>query len=320
MRYILRVVTYFVLLAVTAATFLYSEAWTSMLLLVIMVAVPVICGVVCVFNAGKNSYEILAPEEAVLGNDIELVVRDTGGVISVNYTVRLEVDCGGGEIIKWDAELFGGEQRVLRVKPRHAGVVRCSSGKSYVYDVLGLLRFRLAPVRDTVTCVLPRPVPPVPAPEYTSVMPVAFLPKYGGGFAEVHEMRDYRPGDSMRDVHWKLSVKSGELVVREPQEPVRTLVVVTVDMTAPCDRLDEIIARLLWVTQWLQSSGVEHEVRWTDPDDHSVRSLTVTPAQKQTVLMRALFEKPVTHPLPSMENMPLAGVDWHYHVSWEVCR
>ena len=37
---------------------------------------------------------------------------------------------------------------------------------------------------------------------------------------ETFQVRDYAPGDSLRQVHWKLSGKTGRLVVRDPARPV----------------------------------------------------------------------------------------------------
>ena len=37
----------------------------------------------------------------------------------------------------------------------------------------------------------------------------------GSDFSEVHEIREYIPGDKMQNIHWKLSVKKDELMVKE---------------------------------------------------------------------------------------------------------
>lgn len=41
----------------------------------------------------------------------------------------------------------------------------------------------------------------------------------GQDLSEVFELRDYRGGDSMRAVHWKLTARFDELMVREPSHP-----------------------------------------------------------------------------------------------------
>ncbi|MBR2633811.1 MAG: DUF58 domain-containing protein, partial [Lentisphaeria bacterium] len=41
-------------------------------------------------------------------------------------------------------------------------------------------------------------------------------PKPGGGYGENYEIRQYRPGDNLNQIHWKLSAKVGDLMLREP--------------------------------------------------------------------------------------------------------
>ena len=43
----------------------------------------------------------------------------------------------------------------------------------------------------------------------------------GYDLSEVYQLREYRPGDSLRQMHWKLSGKLDRLVIREASLPVR---------------------------------------------------------------------------------------------------
>ncbi len=45
------------------------------------------------------------------------------------------------------------------------------------------------------------------------------LNRAGNDRSEVFEIRDYRQGDSLKDVHWKLSARHQELMVRVPSRP-----------------------------------------------------------------------------------------------------
>ena len=37
----------------------------------------------------------------------------------------------------------------------------------------------------------------------------------GNDFAEITDVREYRPGDRIKDIHWKLSAKKETLMVKE---------------------------------------------------------------------------------------------------------
>ncbi len=74
-------------------------------------------------------------------------------------------------------------------------------------------------------------------------------PRAGSG-NELFGIREYRPGDSLRRIHWRSSARHGELVVREYEPPgVRTLHIV-VDPAPPTDEVADQIARIAASEAW----------------------------------------------------------------------
>src|SRR5262249_56825539 len=56
-----------------------------------------------------------------------------------------------------------------------------------------------------------------------------------GAQAELHGLRDYRPGDSPRAVHWRSSARRGRLLVREFEEPPGDELLGVLDPRLPAD-------------------------------------------------------------------------------------
>ena len=136
----------------------------------------------------------------------------------------------------------------------HCGGFLVTAEKVRICDYLGLFAF---PVRkkDTLT-VLVRPEPlEVPVPEdLRRQVARAWKPKFGGGFAENHELRLYRPGDSLNQVHWKLSL-------REPMEPRLGRVLLTLNLRGTPAELDRMLGRLLWLGTAIGEQGLAFEIR-----------------------------------------------------------
>ena len=80
-------------------------------------------------------------------------------------------------------------------------------------------------------------------------LPVVSVPSSqpGGGFSEIHDLREYRPGDSLHEIHWKLSAKTDKLIVREAEEPDLGLVVLSFDFSGTRTQLDSTLRQLLWL-------------------------------------------------------------------------
>ena len=82
-------------------------------------------------------------------------------------------------------------------------------------------------------------------------------PKYGGGFAEDHDLRSYRPGDPPNSIHWKLSSKTDDLIVREALVPENSTVYVVLNRVGTDDRGLEV---LRWLSLELCQREMAHVI------------------------------------------------------------
>lgn len=109
--------------------------------------------------------------------------------------------------------------------------------------------------------VLPEPVNMEVPPDLTRYLAQRWRPKPGGGYAENHEIRQFHPGDNLNQIHWKLSAKVGDLMLREPMEPERGLMLLTMDLCGTASELDLKFGRMLWLGNWLLERGITFDIR-----------------------------------------------------------
>ena len=89
--------------------------------------------------------------------------------------------------------------------------------------------------------------------EYSAVKP-GFDP------SETFGIREYRPGDSIKTIHWKLSQKSGDTMIRELSLPVEHQVF---GQTAP-ETIHSMTTLLLSLSSVLAEQGIVHDLGWRD--------------------------------------------------------
>lgn len=80
--------------------------------------------------------------------------------------------------------------------------------------------------------------------------------------AEVFDVRDFRDGDKLQSVHWKLSAKSGELVVKENSLPKACAVTLLLN---PKEAKSDMIGMLSYVTALsysIMDKDCPHYVAW----------------------------------------------------------
>ena len=189
------------------------------------------------------------------------------------------------------------------------GQLRCRVIRLECRDLLGLFRIpRKAPAEKTCT-VLPAAAAPDTMPDLDAALessPV-LKPKYGGGYSEEHELREYRPGDAANAIHWKLSSKTDSLIVREPLERENDRIYVVLSRVGADDRGLEV---LFWLSGELCRRELPHVII-------ADRMYSVTNEQEAVEALSRLLASPLGEPLrfePAMARCVFRIVDGEVQV------
>ena len=143
----------------------------------------------------------------------------------------------------------------------HCGSLEIQSKGLWVCDYLGLFTLPVWSKDKRILAVRPAPVALETPPDMSRYLVNAWKPKPGGGYSENHELRLYRPGDNLHQVHWKLSAKTGKMILREPMEAIRGLSKVTLELRGSEKELDQKLGKLRWVSLYLLEKEVPHQIQ-----------------------------------------------------------
>ena len=88
--------------------------------------------------------------------------------------------------------------------------------------------------------------------------------KSGDDSTEVFDIREYRPGDKLHSVHWKLSSRRKEIMVKEYSLPINSNYSIIMDLTT-CDKnmhkeVDAVIEVTMDLILKLQEQGINHQI------------------------------------------------------------
>ena len=151
---------------------------------------------------------------------------------------------------------------VLNLPTDACGFLAPEFCRGRVYDALGLFRLPLRLPNLSPMVILPPARPPVPMPQMDQFLHQQMKAKVGGGYSEQHDHRAYRPGDPVKDIHWKLSLKTEELVVREALEPVHRQLVLAVWTPRGAENRGVNLGNFRFLSQWLLDHDVPHHAVW----------------------------------------------------------
>jgi uncharacterized protein (DUF58 family) len=119
----------------------------------------------------------------------------------------------------------------------------------------------------------------------------------------------------MRDIHWKLSAKVDKPVVKEPLEAVSEIALLTFDLSGTQNEVDKTLDQLAWLSDWLLSNGVNHDIRWIDPAASKPMSFSVNDNEDFYALMVSLLKSHLSDNTQKISTRLFPSTGWKYHIS-----
>ena len=264
--------------------FLTSSGWLLFAVL-LLIAVPLVSCALNRFVSRKLTVHLFLPtasaKHTAVTAELEIENKSFLPVLSVWCTLILRNDLTGEvrEILLPEAVGAGQKTRdSFLLESGYTGRLSLSAESLRVMDFFGFL-----PVKRKADAVVRMTVLPELFPVDVSLTARAAdseegsADRKGHDRSELFQLRDYRPGDDVRQIHWKLSSKLDELIFKEPGEPLSRSVMVFWDkrktsspaamdalaeaVSSVCMRIcgDGIPFTLVWMEEELQAEDISDE-------------------------------------------------------------
>jgi uncharacterized protein (DUF58 family) len=202
-------------------------------------------------------YEL--PEQMIRTSPYQAPVFESD---ALELTVRLR-SSGGARGPAWVSGQAGGKEirlgtglvpasgwtRVEVIRGVRRGPVNATAWSIGTSDPLGFFRGLRSRPDSEVALVLPRFATLAGRRQARELEATAAAPRAGSG-NELFGIREYRPGDSLRRIHWRSSARHGELVVREYEPPGLETLTILVDPSPSTQDVADQIARIAASEAW----------------------------------------------------------------------
>lgn len=259
-----------------AVCYLFTLRAVYAAIVCICALVPLVSGLILLF-CRRISIQISLPDSTAKNERFEakLLLRGRGPVSAMPMRVKGTVsNLLTGEITPFTIEEFSpihhGREAFLTLECPRCGKLSVDVMQVQVYDLLGIFRKKCAVGAHASMLVLPNTfepkvdlsvpdMPDIESDEYSAIRP-------GDDPSELFGIREYREGDLLKSIHWKLSEKYDRTVVKEMSLPVAQSILLLLD-NCPTeeihpDKADLACEALLSVSQTLADLNVAHRVGW----------------------------------------------------------
>lgn len=176
----------------------------------------------------------LSAQRALHGESASLCIHIAGRSILPISPIGITV-CIGDEMQQYEVNASGDTQITIALHGQHVGIIDAHVCNYTLSDIFGLFRINRVLNDSHALLVLPRAF---------EVQPLHFMPGDDGrslqnrtteDLSSPEDTRLYRSGDALKRIHWKLSTRRRELIVRKFETPAPPDTLILLDCTLPGD-------------------------------------------------------------------------------------
>lgn len=234
---------------------------------------------------------------------VTLVIRNCSRISAVHVKMLVQAENQfTKERQKFYQTVRAGSEKTERVtiilKSKNCGMIDISVKSYWIYDMLFILKEKKNKKEVQRVGILPEcHLLPVEITKKTREF-IADAEEYsdresGDDPAEIYQIREYREKDSLHDIHWKLSAKADELLVKEHGRPLGSVVLIWLNMRVSKKKKKNIPAVILETAASLSMSLLEaecvHMVAWYEPENHKIQKKRVSKEEHIYELMNRLL-------------------------------
>ena len=224
----------FLLLCAVAVSGMAPQVWGGVVLLLVL---PVGTWGMNFLLKEKLEAELKMPSTAEKGKEIqaEVTIQNHARIPAVHLFCTVQAEnrlTGENSILElvMSVPAGGSGKSEFTICGTHCGYIHTEISKVTVMDWFGFLPFRIPCKSDGRTSILPNTfstevslqIPYCQQDEEENYAP----DRKGNDASEIFQLRDYVPGDPVKQIHWKLSSKLNHILIKEASLPVsRSLLV-----------------------------------------------------------------------------------------------
>lgn len=294
-------VTWLLLLACSTVYSLLASNIFSIVILAVMIILPIIIMILnrvvkakvsaeadMVNTCEKNQTVIV---KLKIKNDSLVSYRRIKAVVCIKNTLTGECS---EEIVKSVLYAKNAVEFSVKFKSLYCGKIQISFKDIRLYDYFGFTYRNLEIDEGYCVTVLPD-IYPVNITLHSldkldSEIETYSEDKIGADISEVYDFRDYTPGDSPKQIQWKLSQKYDRFIVKQGSLPVQnSVLLVFAPGKGEASAISTATEIAVSVAQFFCESGVRFQLLWKDSIRHLVCSYSIENEEDLSAVLSSLL-------------------------------
>lgn len=246
-------ILYIILVLVMLIISILFSYYPAYLAMILTIEIPLVFLVLLVITRVCSRYNISVDNTNVIKGDnikVNIEIKNRGPFLG-NIKTVLELYYGNEKRVRKDVYIsllpFSTQKKQLDIIAEYTGTMTLVCKKTKIIDYLQIFSIRIFR-KSKIFKIMVLPIPfeidvNCQSSDNSELFESCIYHphKKGNDRTEIFNVREYAPGDLMRDVHWKLTSKLDKLMVKEYSLPIKIGLDILVDFTTNNKKLNNII-------------------------------------------------------------------------------
>ncbi len=287
--------------------FIFDDSYLGLLLLVLTGVLTILLILNVVLLKNKLFFDLQTEGTVHKNEPGRLTIQVKNKSILPISKVRVSLEFENKLTDELDTKAFvlslnsrGSESLLLDMSSKYCGQIRVTVKKIRYYDFLGIFKRETEMNSVSQLFVLPQTYP---INVTVSDSNVGFVDSHsyeinrrGTDGLEVFGIKEYSHEDNLKHIHWKLTSKFDELIVKELTEAVNYTFLILIDLTIENKHdknnpgvIDAMMDTFISTSEALLAEGHEHSIGWLDKETDFIQIEDIYSTDQLTFLLKQIL-------------------------------
>lgn len=272
---IIKRLEYGVLLLAAIIFHIFVVDYISFWILAFLVMLPLVSLLVTVLAMGGVTAELIVMNASILKNEpLPIQLKIYNKYLFVTCMARVKLNIRNELLQQEQIRTFfmmashSGQTVEEVISSEYCGMLRCSIAELRIYDALGLFSFRKKAESSYLVSVLPSvyPLMAINSAVLQDIQDnITSRTMKGNDPSEIMDVREYRDGDRLAKIHWKLSDKYDQLMVKDFGDSISNDVLLLFDLNGnSSEEISGLLDAVYSISNFLIKNQITYEIEWYD--------------------------------------------------------
>lgn len=266
---------YLVLLLAAFFFHIFVVDYISFWILAFLLMLPLVSLLITVLAMGGATAELIINKVSIQKNEslpIQLKIHNKHLFLTCMCMVKLTIQ---NELLQQEeTRLFfmtathSGHTVEQVISSKYCGMIKCSISELKIYDALGLFSFRKETESSYFVSILPSVYPLMAMSskiQQDIKNNIISRTVKGNDPSEFMDVREYRDGDRLARIHWKLSDKYDQIMVKDFGDSISNDVLLLFDLNGNSDeKICGLLDAVYSISNFLIKNQITYEIQWYD--------------------------------------------------------